>query len=80
MTGYRGCSHSPTVTAQNASASPPYRFGSSFASMWGSKADCKEEVEVPTTAILAKVAEGIIALNAQKIQVNHDGTLIKNFL
>jgi len=35
---------------------------------------------VPTTDILAKVASGIIDLKAQNIQLNRDGTLIKNFL
>lgn len=61
---------------QKASASPPYLFGSSFASITGSKAAPIVAVPLPTTFSFAKVLAEINGLNNQNIQVMNVGTFM----
>jgi hypothetical protein len=71
--------HFPRVH-QKASASPPYRFGNSRASITGNNAFCIAWWLVPTTAIFDKVLAEMSGLKTQKIQLRSVGTLTKNFL
>jgi hypothetical protein len=64
---------------QKASASPPYRFGSSLSSMIGDRAAFSVGIPLPTTLILATVFADNKDLKIQKTQVMNEGTLTKNF-
>ena len=59
-------------------ASPPYFFGSSFASMIGSSSAPIVFAPVPTTDIFASVAAERSGLKSQKTHVSSVGTLMKN--
>ncbi len=64
---------------QKASASPPYRFGSSLSGM-----TCESSARIvfapePTTDIFASVAAERSGLKSQKIHVRSVGTLMKYF-
>jgi len=65
---------------QNAWASPPYRFGSSFASIMGNKALLTAWCPVPTTVIFSRFFAAIIGLKAQNIQLRRVGTFMNSFL
>lgn len=66
------------VALSNASASPPYLFGNSPASITGVKAAARVLVPLPTTLILAKVFADKTDLKNQNTHVSIEGTLTKN--
>jgi len=68
-----------SAPTQKAEPSPPYRFGSSWASMVGKRACLMARWPDPTMDIFARVLAEMRGLNIQNIQLSRVGTLTKNF-